>query len=745
MMDVSLQQITMTLQAGLVLKKMPLLVDETMGEEILALEAAEVETALQGTGLTPEEIAAVKNRLAAVQKYLQAVKNENGFVRDQMEEEMLPSSSISSSSSSSSSSSNHQPLVWGRKTYTLAKANPDSSYLGRTLEDQAIARERFQQLLLQKIQKLELKASRSSKEDEALEKMKQQLQRLQHPQEPERVTQRRSSVTGLLAVRRPSEVRSVASILSKKSNKSKSTITSWVQAANNVIYRHRHSSIELGRGSSLMGNNNNNIFRSQLSEQAKQLARLSNEAHLAALSNNKVANDTLAQAREKALAHGTPLEELVTSWQETVNQIAAAEQAWSKAVRAYEVEKENTDSDFKNYRQQKLDEAIEKQNASKVNLLWARVHQVENAAVKALEKSPSLTTAWTNADKKNSCLEIGDGSSRVQQSWGDLFLHCVVSLKNLKSTAIWKNNLEYAKNVQRCTSFPLFWIGLIGEHIEHIESALSLERLQDELDKLASSRLIHGYVSSNEQWGYTTRNYVVIKPSQQKLEDLCNRWKKIKSIVQNYEKIWSQGIDALSKTSWIDKLSPTNAQLLFTQRPSRLKQAQGFSNLNEVDYNMLSTISSQSMEGDNDVKRLLKVETLCRDLLEDYKRWNHVRKWHPNFPTVSFSDESYKRPRYRVYGTGMMKDGEMVEPEKREYYNHQTVKPVRVFLDNINKFPACLKFKDDLKEMVDAGQSALVEQRWNTLLSAISKLRIKVRLSLERALEEKAKITTTEK
>jgi len=410
---------------ALQVRELPMLIDEEMGERILDLHFPDdIDEALQGTGLTPGEIQATKNRIATLQQYVKLIKRTVGYAN------------------------------WGDETYERAKKDPTHYYLGYFLETLEFMQRQYQGELSHKIGLLEHLPIRTSTQQAEKNEIKEKLAELESPKPMiqdiigkiiQKATETSSSSNAAVEQERASYAGSMMSAASKRST---STLQSFFAAADNLSKQHPR----LRKGSKWLPGLPT-IFDSSHKKEVHTPTLLfnANKSQLKADRKEYLAQEALAAAEEKILSKGS-LEEMDALWQEAVRKLFEAEDAWEDVIKAYEEESP--------VRERLLSDAKEKKANLISNVLWAQVHRAESAAALVLERTKETV------DSERAIEQL----IKAQQAWRVLLSHIVEPLTIPLAT--WEKNIGVANAATGYSNFFPYWVKAAEQRYQSLTASL---------------------------------------------------------------------------------------------------------------------------------------------------------------------------------------------------------------------------------------------------------------------------------
>lgn len=720
-----------------VLKK-PLLIDQEMGEAILALTPEKVKRAMEETRLTQAEIEATLSRFTQLQEYIEMEKNSGGYVHDPIENEkendLFPVSCAPENS-----------LVWGKETYEILKEHPERSYVGSML----IAKKKKEKEL----------AAILNKKNEIMETKEFNKANLFEPPFVPKVN------------------RSVSESSSDSNISEQTTTTIDWRMLNGFTQALKNFNREKYIGGlrkevtkilkpSRFSISTLNPFSNDISEEIKQLIVDHNTLLFTAGKTEEEAQSYFQALIDKNVI--PPVNQ--DPWRELVRMFSEAESFCNKAVRALEEEQRLLPEGLYSLRKSYLQEVKSKQEVVAINLLWAQLYEAEHRA--KLDQNSIL---------------------KAQQAWRVLASNLKTPFKDLFE--IWKKHIQVATSLtHEFTEFFPYWLEaiktrhksvdpqstLVSQSIDHVSEILAWDHLlkqvykkiatlenlttpkekllwdevlqeigaqkfytlaqqitthillsQKEIDALAQTKMIQieTHIATIRRLGYPIA-YIelmsIVGVDMEKLKDLCSFWEQLKKDTELETRLWSVAAELASKLASNKKLKyeksfrDHNKQSRLASFFYQVQQAEMLGDLakerwrgldeSQVSSQMTSRASSPTFMNDSKYEKtvayvnhhrlqkaidnasidqvvfeLEKVKNLCEENLALGKSC-YFEEWKPTFPSVKLS-------RFE----------ELINPEATHYvfFNFYEEEVMKSFVNQINNFPDCAECKTALEEMLN--------------------------------------------
>ncbi|MBX9577378.1 MAG: hypothetical protein K2W97_02750 [Chthoniobacterales bacterium] len=763
--------------------KTPLLIDEQMGEAILALTPEGIESALEDTRLTTAEIEATKRRVVLLQQYIKIERDSGGYVRspaeDQTEEDKAPLLA---------GLSHENFLVWGEKTYEILKVHPERSYLGKALEVKEQKEKELQAILAGKS-----RLNKRDGESEQKEKLASALQPNSHQISIFEFEGRKHSASESEA---DDELERNNSQTSEETKKT--VLKNFTSAVENKLYyqfdylRNRVGDIHRWPLFSPLKYWSSEI----LPQEAQQLIFNTNSLRSQAEQMEEVTRSLLAQLTNK-----NPLSMLNHDlWKNLIKQLGETETAWSNAAQALEGEQKSLPAALSSSRQSYFEEAKNKKEAVAIELLWAQVYHAEHKAKAALDQQHSYS--------QGALKKIG----KAQQAWRILISNLTPFSRTPNSVKIWKKQFEIAASLKseyseffshwlkaiklrHASTDPLLYPITLSEYksdegkvwddfLNHVykmieapnldeqqlwneviqeisfqklyllaeQATTHVREVQQEVNWFAQDKIIQTetHIANMRRFGYPV-TYVelmsVANIDVEKLAELCEVWEQLKKANQLEKKAWGAVIELASKLApnknfkHEKPLQDQNEQsrvawVLFQARQLESQGARTKAKFHELDDSRAGSPFLVDQDDDGGLIPAAKLHRFQKAIDNSpldqvgYQLKKIKNLCEENMKIAALCDLTRWKPTFPSVQLTRLQ--EMSEPGRDfllvSLYEEAIMKS---FFHQIDDFPHCLNYKTLLEEMLD-GVSDEIKEEWDQSLQNMKALQLESKELLDR-------------
>lgn len=748
----------------------PILIDEEMGESILAIIPEDIEKVLEGTRLTTAEIEATKSRLVELQDYIRKEKEAGGYVRN-------PTGDLT----------DENVLVWGKETYEILKKFPKRNYLAKMLEAKEQKEKELQAISAQRNQVVEEepKSIEPEKFDNGLE-----AHYVPFLMEAINNKPQTSSISSLLddsgsensedkAFEREISHQTMESIFWMPLHNFREAIeqfgaTTYEELKNKLAALNKSSFFSL---LSLMPS-------SSISEEVEKLIFHNNTLRLRAEKKGEEARSFFTQLIENKISlasHEDP-------WKEALKKFDEAQSDWEETIQALEAEEHSLSYELYSLRQIDFQKAKNQQERIAVEFLWMQLYEAEHCAKLDEKKIEKAQQAWrilashlTGSFQDSS--KIWEQQFKIAESltnhFTNLFPYWLKAIKiryksiasrstsqsrsidSRDEMAAWDDLLNRVSLTESLnTNYhdragQLLWSNVIQEIgfqklcARAQETSNNVVLLQEEIAKLAESKIVQttSHIAKFSRFGYPmihTQLINITGVDHEKLNDLSCFWDDLKKKTQLEQQSWSAVFEAANKLSINKKLKNEKslqhyneashiASLFFQAQQLELLGNQAIKNFSNLNLSRASspflapnhkseeipsivyahrfekTINNFSI--DNISFELKKAQDLCNRLIEVMSTSALPESWKPTFPS-----EKLYRWDERLEEVGHVGGEYLVV----DFYREEIMK---AFLNQINDFPNAIQFQTHLEEMLLNGASHEFKNKWNQTYQKIKTLK----------------------